>query len=235
MTLPVTCARCHAMTHVRIAGDGQPVDLDPAFAAPRLLEWFAFARAAMAAGTPGLAVSVCASCRAPLLVSSRQTLSLSCPHCGDRIEGPAAQLLIDQWTEPWARVDAPGTQLEYRLSLLEEKSGDSAGCAACGAPAPVGEPSGTCPRCGATTWVAREGGRMQLAVRIDGTRDGRPYKALFPIVAGEAMLRTDAVRGTSARSAGSLLSAAGIGCATTIGALVLIGIAVAIATHFVRC
>jgi hypothetical protein len=233
VALPVTCARCHTTTPVHIAGDGQPVDLDPAFAPARLLEWFAFARVGMASGTPGLAVGACAKCSAPLVVSSRQTFSLPCPHCGERIDGPAAQLLVDQWTEPWARVDGPGTHLEYRLSVLEETRGVSAGCAACGLPSPAGEPSGTCPRCGAATWVAREAGRIQLGVRVDGARDGRPYKVLVPIVQGEAMLRADALRGTSARSVRSLLGATGVGCAALVGALLLAGIA--IAAHLGHC
>jgi hypothetical protein len=234
-TVAMACARCGVTTSVRIAADGQPQELDPAFVPARLLAWFGFARAAMASGAPGVAIGACSGCASPLVVSSRQEFSLPCPHCGEVVSGPAAQVVVDQWTEPWARVEGPSMQLEYRLAAVEDAAGLAAGCAACGAPTPVSDASTACATCGATAWVARGDGRMQLAVRIDGTRDDRPFGALVPIVQGERMLRGDAVRGASARSMASLLGATGIGCASALGALVLVALAVALAMRFGHC
>ena len=80
-------------------------------------------------------------------------------------------------------------------------------------------------------WVERGGAgakparRMQLGVRVDGTRGGRPYNVLVPIVQGERMLRGDAALGASSESGKSLLGITGIGCAIGV-ALVLVPIVI---------
>ncbi|HEX8791629.1 MAG TPA: hypothetical protein VF765_11810 [Polyangiaceae bacterium] len=233
--VPVRCSRCGREKAVQIAADGQPAGFDPMFNAARLLEWLAYARGAMGAGTPGVAVGACDGCGSPLLVSSRQEMALPCPHCAEPVKGPAGRVLVDQWTEPWTRIDGDVVDLEYRLVVLEGARGTSAGCAACGAPTPAGDPAMKCASCGAVTWVEREGGRVQLGVRVDGTRDGKPYKAVVPIVQGESMLSADARRGAGARSSSSLLGITGVGCASLVAAFVLLIVAIAMAAHFVHC
>jgi hypothetical protein len=229
------CTRCGNPAQVRIAADGQPQDFDTAFSPPRLLEWFAYARGAMAAGIPGVAMGACASCGAPLAVSSRDPVSLPCPHCSEPVTGTTGSVLVDQWTEPWTRVAGGALDVEYRLVLLEDARGVAAGCPACAAPTPANEPSSRCATCGATTWVPRGEGRVQLAVRVDGTRNGQPYRALVPIVMGEALLRGDAVRGVGARSGSSLLGFTGIGCASALAVATLVVVGVWIAIHFSHC
>jgi hypothetical protein len=235
VALPVTCARCGVAASVTFAADGQPVDFDPAFAATRLLGWLGSARLAMTSGMLGVALGACPRCASPLLVSSHHPASLPCPHCGEAVAGPAASVLVDQWAEPWARVEGGGLQLEYRLALLEDRTGLSAGCAACGAPTPPEDPSTQCARCGAVTWVPRDASRVQLGVRVDGMRDGRPFKAVVPIVQGEAMLRADAARGTKGQSGSSLLGVTAIGCATAVAAIMALLLAIGIAAHFSHC
>lgn len=233
--LAVRCGRCGVAANVRVAADGQPVDLDPAFTAPHLLAWLGAARMAMASGTPGVAVGACGACGSPLVVSSREPVSLPCPHCGEAVQGTAAERLVDQWAEPWARVEGGELQLEYRLAVIEDRTGLSAGCAVCGVPTPANDPRSQCERCGSTTWVARAGGRVQFGVRVDGIRDKRPYKSLLPVTLGETMLRADALKGTTGRSGSSLLGATGIGCAAVLGVVLLVSIGVAIAAHFSHC
>jgi predicted RNA-binding Zn-ribbon protein involved in translation (DUF1610 family) len=233
--MPVRCARCGVAAAVRIAADGQPADFDPAFTATRLLGWLGAARVAMATGMPGVALGACAACGSPLAVSSREPVALPCPHCGDALQGTAAERVVDQWPEPWARVEGGGLQLEYRLALVEDKTGLSAGCAVCGRATPAGDPASQCPQCGSVAWVQRDGGRIQFGVRVDGIRDNRPFKMLLPIVQGEAMLRADAMKGTSGRSGSSLLGATGIGCAAALGVLVLLVLGVWITAHFAHC
>jgi Zn finger protein HypA/HybF involved in hydrogenase expression len=220
---------------VNVAGDGQPTDFDPAFTPSRLMGWLASARVAMAAGSPGVALGACAACSSPLVVSSKEPVSLPCPHCGETTPAPGADKLVDQWTEPWTKVEGGGLELEYRLALVEAKSGTSAGCAVCGGPTPPGDSAPRCPRCGSVTWVERGGDRMQLGVRVDGMRDGRPFKVLVSIVQGESLLRTDSMRGSTGRSGSSMLSATGIGCATAVAAVVLLVLGIWIAAHFAHC
>jgi hypothetical protein len=169
------------------------------------------------------------------MLSAREPVSLPCPHCGEPAAGPAAAVLVDQWTEPWARLEGGGLQLEYRLVALEDTTGLSAGCAACGAPTPAGDPAMRCAHCGAVTWVARETGRVQLGVRVDGVRDGRPFKMVAPIAQGEGMLRADAARATQGRSGSSLLGATGIGCAAVIALAIALVLGIGIAVHFAHC
>lgn len=235
VALSVQCARCGLRKMVQVGADGQPAGFDPMVRAARLLEWLAYARAAMGAGTLGVALGACDGCGAPLLLSSRQEITLPCPHCAEPVKGPAARVLVDQWTEPWTRVEGGGVDVEYRLVVLEGARGTSVGCAACGAPTPAGDPAMKCAACGAVTWVEREGGRVQLGVRVDGMREGKPYKAVVPIVQGESMLSADARRGAGARSSSSLLGITGVGCASMVAALVLLVIAIAMAAHFVHC
>ena len=233
--LAVRCNRCGLANTVNVAADGQPADFDPAFSPVRLASWLAAARVAVSSGSPGIAVGACSGCASPLVVSSRDPVSLPCPHCGAAMTGTTAERLLDQRTEPWARVDGGGIDLEYRLAVLEEKHGVSAGCATCGAPTPAGDPAGTCPRCGSVTWIAREAGRFQLGVRVDGVRDGRPFRVLVSIVQGESLLHADTRRGTSGRSGQSLLGATGIGCASAVAVVVVVILGIWIAAHFAHC
>jgi hypothetical protein len=231
-TLDVTCNRCARVGSVRVAADGQPVDFDPAFSASRLAAWLASARVAMGSGTLGLALGACAGCGSPLVVSSHEAVSLPCPHCGETVRGLAAERLIDQWTEPWAKIEGGGLELEYRLAVVED---GTAGCAVCGTATPAGDPSMMCARCGSAAWAEGAGGRMQLGVRIDGIRDKRPFQGVVSIVQGEALLRADALRGRKGRSGSSLLGATGIGCASAIAVVVLLALGIAIALHFAHC
>jgi hypothetical protein len=242
-TLQVRCGRCGLTGAVQVAADGQPTDFDPAFTATRLMAWLASARVAMASGAPGIALGACAACSSPLIVSSRESVSLPCPHCSEPVQGPAGDCLVDQWTEPWTRVEGGGLELEYRLAMIEARSGMSAGCAVCGEPSPAnaaneqsdsGEPS-KCRRCGSIVWVERGAGPIQLGVRIDGTRDKRPFNALVSIVQGEALLRADAMRGTTGRSGSSMLGATGLGCATAVGVVVLLVLGGWMVAHFSHC
>jgi hypothetical protein len=220
---------------VRVAADGQPADFDPAVGPPRLMAWLASARVAMASGAPGIALGACTHCGTPLVVSAREPVSLPCPHCGEVVHGSGAERLVDQWTEPWAKVEGGGLDLEYRLAVVEARTGLSVGCAACGTPTPASDPSMACARCGSVTWIERNGGRMQLGVRVDGVRDKRPFQALVSIVQGEALLRADALQGTMGRSGGSLLGATGIGCASAVALVVLLALGIGIAAHFASC
>jgi len=235
VAVPVRCSRCGREKTVQVAADGQPAGFDPTFSAARLLEWFAYARGAMASGALGVALGACDGCGSPLLLSSRQEMTLPCPHCAEPVKGPAARVLVDQWTEPWTRVEGGGVDVEYRLVVLEGARGTSIGCAACGAPTPAQDAAMRCPACGAVAWIEREGGRVQLGVRVDGTRDGKPYKAVVPVVQGESMLSAEARRGAGARSSSSLLGITGVGCASLVAAFVLLFVAIAMAIHFSHC
>ena len=242
--LPARCMRCGQAESVPIAADGQPVDFDAMFPAQRLLLWFASARIAMATGTPGVAVGACKRCSVPLIVSSRDPVSLPCPHCQEPVTGPAADVLMDLWPEPWAKIQGAGLDLEYRLEVVDDSTGVTAGCAVCAMPTPSQDESMRCRRCNATVWVTRDGApapapepgegsdqsapkeppgeadaapkpkprRVQLGVRVNGTRGGVPFKTLVPVVQGEAMLRSDAAVGSS--DSGKLfLNVGGVGCA----------------------
>jgi hypothetical protein len=220
---------------VQVAADGQPAGFDPTFSPARLLEWLGHARGALASGALGVALGSCDGCGSPLLLSSRQEMTLPCPHCAEPVKGPAARVLVDQWTEPWTRVEGGGVDVEYRLVVLEGARGTSVGCAACSAPTPAGDPAMRCAACGAVAWIEREGGRVQLGVRVDGTRDGKPYKAVVPIVQGESMLSAEARRGAGARSNSSLLGVTGVGCASIVAAFVLLTVAISMLVHFSHC
>jgi len=233
--LAVPCGRCGRVARVRVGADGQPADFDPAFTEPRLLAWMGAARYAMASGHLGVALGCCASCGSPLVVSSRQPVSLPCPHCGEAVQGAAADVLVDQWPEPWARVQGGGMDLEYRLVALPDEAGVSAGCAVCGAPTPATDPASVCGQCSSVTWVPRGKGRLQLGVRVDGVRADKPFKSLLPISHGEGMLRGDAMRGTTGRSGSSLWGATGVGCAVAIAAIVLVVLGVWMTVSLARC
>jgi hypothetical protein len=237
--LPMRCAACSEQTLIAMGADGQPADFDAAFTPMDLLRWFAFARAGMARGQPGIAVGACKRCRAPLVLSSRQPLSLPCPHCRTPVSGEAAQVLVDQWPEPWSRIEGGGISLEYRLAVVDDSTGITAGCATCGLPTPPNDPATQCARCGQVTWAARETPdtskrpqRTQLGVRVDGTRNGRPFNQLVAIAQAEAMLRNDAAIGTSAESGKSMLGLTGIGCAIAIGLAVLTIFGLTIGIYF---
>jgi uncharacterized Zn finger protein (UPF0148 family) len=235
LTIPIRCVACGTPATLAFGADGQPADFDAAFNAPRLLRWFAHARMAMARGAPGIAVGTCTRCDAPLLVSSKEPVSLPCPHCQVPVEGTAESVLADQWAEPWARVEGHEMALEYRLATVDDASTPSAGCPWCGIPIAPNDPSTVCPRCRAVTWVAREGGkRMQLAVRIDGTRQQRPFNTMVSLAQGEAMLRRDLSMGAAAGAGAGLLGVTGIGCAIAIALTVLGGIGIAIAVIVAR-
>ncbi len=118
--VPVRCGACGWGSNVAVGADGQPTELVPAFATGRLLEWFAYARDRLARGALGVALGICPRCRAPLTLSPDQPLSLPCPHCKAPRAGSAADLLVNQWTEPWAKVEGADMDLEYRLATMDE-------------------------------------------------------------------------------------------------------------------
>ena len=220
---------------VRVASDGQPADFDPAFHEAQLLGWLAAARYAMASGHLGVAVGRCTACGSPLVVSSRQPVSLPCPHCGEAVQGEAADVLLDQWTEPWARVQGGGLELEYRLVALLDHAGLGAGCSGCGQATPPADPANVCAQCGSATWITRSAGRTQLGVVVDGTRDDQPFKQMLPIAQGEAMLRADAQRASRGRSGSSLLGATGVGCAAAIAFVVLVVLGLWMTSSLLHC
>jgi hypothetical protein len=237
IAVPMRCAACGFEGPLPFAADGQPAQFDAAFTPNRLAQWFAAARVAMARGAPGIAVGHCARCQAPLVVSSKTPVRLPCPHCQVPVEGLATDVLVDQWCEPWARASGEGVDLEYRLALVEDGAGQVAGCAHCGLPSPPGEPGNQCKRCRSVVWVTRgpdpdvppgQGWRVQLGVRVNGTRFGRPFAALVPIVQGEHMLRVDAAIGSSSESGKSLLGLTGIGCAIAVTVTMIVPIALLI-------
>jgi hypothetical protein len=170
-------------------------------------------------------------CSSPVVLSSRTELALPCPHCHEPVRGVAATVLIDQWPEPWARVEGGDLSLEYRVASLDDKTEPTAGCASCGAPSPAQDPSDRCRRCGACVWVLRDADldgdgalerrRIQLGVRVDGMRQGRPADALVSLAQGEAMLRSDSMLATTAASGKSTEAVFGIGCAVAVGIIIL--------------
>jgi hypothetical protein len=244
----MSCTSCGRQASLVFAADGQPADFDASFAPQRLLGWFSAARRAMASGAPGIAVGCCPACSMPLVISSKQHVSLPCPHCKKPVEGTADRVLVDQWVEPWSKIEGGGLSLEYRLAWIDDSTAITAGCAGCGAPTAADDPSNRCRRCGSVTWVEREADpaaapsdagdapapktRMQLGVRINGTRQDRPYNVLVSIAQGEQTLRNDTAMGSSASSSSSLLGATGIGCAVAVAVSVLFVILIAILVHF---
>jgi Zn finger protein HypA/HybF involved in hydrogenase expression len=233
--LALRCTRCGIQNQVLVAADGQPAELDTMFVPARLLQWFGAARVAMANGTPGIAIGACSACSAPLVLSSRDMVALPCPHCREPVSGAAVDVLVDQWPEPWTKVEGGGLSLEYRLALIDDSTGLSAGCAACGVPTPAADPTTRCPRCNAATWVPRPGGkRVQLGVRVNGTRGTRPFNAIVPIVQAEHMLRGDAALGTSDRSGKTMLGLGGVGCAILVSSFVVLVCGASLTCYFMR-
>jgi len=240
--VPMACAACGRQTSLVFAADGQPVDFDAAFPPHRLLSWMAAARRAMASGTPGIAVGCCAGCNMPLVISSKQPVTLPCPHCKQAVQGPAEKVLVDQWPEPWSKIEAGGISLEYRLTWVDDSTAITAGCSGCGAPSAADDPANQCPRCRSVTWVERDvedeqtnaitKRRMQLGVRVNGMRQDRPYNVIISIPQGEATLRSDNAMSSSASSSSSLLGVTGIGCAVAVALMVLFVIGIAILVHF---
>jgi hypothetical protein len=238
----MACAACGRQASLVFAADGQPVDFDAAFPAHRLLLWMGAARRAMASGSPGTAVGCCAGCNMPLVISSKQPVTLPCPHCKEAVQGPAEKVLIDQWPEPWSKIEVGGISLEYRVTWVDDSTAITAGCAGCGAPTAAEDTSNRCARCGSVTWVERDvedehthvvaPRRMQLGVRVNGMRQDRPYNVIISIPQGEATLRSDNMMSTSASSSSSLLGVTGIGCAVAIALSILLSIGVALLFHF---
>ncbi len=231
--LPVRCGRCGLTSQVAVAADGAPAAFDVAFTPNKLVAWFAAARVALGQGAPGIAVGACSACAAPLSIADDAPVTLPCPHCAEPVSGRAVDVLVDQWPEPWTKVEGGGLELEYRLGLFDDKTGIAAGCATCGSPTPPNDPAVRCIRCGAATWVVRPGGaRVQLGARVNGTRGTRPYNAVVPIGQAEAMLRQDATLGSSDRSGGAALGITGVGCAILIALLVvaILGIVLLVVT-----
>ena len=242
--VPMACSSCGRSTSLVFAADGQPVDFDAAFPPHRLLTWMAAGRRAMASGMPGVTVGCCAGCGMPLVISSKQPVTLPCPHCKNVVQGPAEKVLVDQWPEPWSKIETGGLSLEYRLAWVDDSTAITAGCAGCGAPTAADDPSNQCPRCRSVTWVTREiedehshdvaQRRMQLGVRINGMRHDRPYNVILSIPQGEATLRTDNMAGSSASSSSSLLGVTGIGCAVALALSVLLTIVIMMIVHFAK-
>jgi hypothetical protein len=240
----MTCSSCGRQTSLVFAADGQPVDFDAAFPAHRLMLWMQAARRAMASGMPGVAVGCCSGCSMPLVISSKQPVTLPCPHCKNAVQGPAEKLLVDQWPEPWSKIETGGLSLEYRLAWVDDSTAITAGCPGCGAPTAADDPAMQCPRCRSVTWVERDADdeasdadppqkkRAQLGVRINGSRQNRPYNVLVSIPQGEATLRSDNVTSSSASSSSSLLGVTGIGCAIALALFTLMIIGIAILAQF---
>ncbi len=178
----------------------------------------------------------------PLVISSKQPVTLPCPHCKVPVQGPAEKILVDQWPEPWSKIETGGISLEYRLAWVDDSTAITAGCAGCGAPTSVDDTSTTCPRCRSVTWVDRDvedehshelqKRRMQLGVRVNGMRQDRPYNVILSIPQGEATLRSDNVMSSTASSSSSLLGVTGIGCAVALALSLLMIIGIAILAHF---
>lgn len=240
--VPMTCSSCGKQTSLVFAADGQPVDFDASFATNRLTLWMQAARRAMASGMPGVAVGCCSACSMPLVISSKQPVTLPCPHCQNPVRGPADKLLVDQWPEPWSKIETGGLSLEYRLAWVDDSTAITAGCAGCGAPTAADDPAMQCPRCRSVTWVDRDADddgaptkrRFQLGVRINGTRQNRPYNVIVSIPQGEATLRSDNVASSSASSSSSLLGVTGIGCAVAVALFMLMSVGIAILVHFAK-
>jgi hypothetical protein len=223
-TLAVRCGRCGLTSNVAVAADGTPAAFDVAFVPSKIVGWFGAARIATAHGAPGVAVGACSACSTPLTIAYEAPVVLPCPHCSEPVSGAAVDVLVDQWPEPWTKVEGGGIDLEYRLGLFDDKTGIAAGCATCGAPTPPNDPAVRCRTCGAATWVVRPNGvRVQLGARVNGMRGPRPFNAVVPIGHAEAMLRQDAALGSNDRSGGALLGFTGVGCAIFI-ALGVVGI-----------
>ncbi|MEO8875991.1 MAG: hypothetical protein ABI461_10415 [Polyangiaceae bacterium] len=231
--VPITapCIACGLSNVVVVSADGQPAAFDVAFTPMRLLQWIRAARTAMSRGTPGVAIGACVRCSSPVVLSSRMELSLPCPHCKEPVRGTAATLLVDQWPEPWARVEGGENSLEYRVAVIDDRADPTAGCATCGAPSPAQDPSDRCRRCGGCIWVVREADhdgdgaaekrRIQLGVRVDGARQGRPADTLVSLAQGEAMLRQDDALANNVASGKSTEAIFGVGCAVLIAVTIL--------------
>src|ERR1700722_13262713 len=119
--LPMRCAYCGFGWNIDVAADGQPTGFETLFLMPRLLAWFAAARDRMARGALGVCVGGCNRCRGPLLLAPRDVVNLPCPHCQTPVTGEAADVLVDQWTEPWTKIEGANLSLEYRLAPLGGK------------------------------------------------------------------------------------------------------------------
>lgn len=231
--VPMRCTACGHDCALQFAADGQPAEFDASFTPARFSKWLAAARRAMATGMPGVAVGICPRCDAPLVISSRTAVSLPCPHCKKAVEGTAEQVLVDQWPEPFTKIESgPTMSLEYRLTWNDDASGIPGGCPSCGTPSAPDEPNGRCRRCGAVAWIARGDKRVQLALRVDGTRHTRPAKATVSLAQGDAMLRSDQVLGASADSGSSLLGVTGVGCAIAFALTLLLVLVIVLAVHF---
>ncbi|MEI7891787.1 MAG: hypothetical protein WCI05_01775 [Myxococcales bacterium] len=229
----VRCGRCATSVSITLAADGQPVDCGVAFSATRPVHGCSAARGAMASGTPGVAVGACRRCQTAVVVPPSQPVTLLCPHCREPRPGPAADMLLDLWPEPWCRIEGANLDIEYRLVLLDAARGVAVGCAACGAPTPPDHPSSTCSRCRAVTWVVRpDRSRVQLAVKVDGTREGRPFKALVPVLQGEMMLRQDTSFGLRVGSGSSVLGMTGLGCALALALAIMCAAGIGFAIYF---
>lgn len=236
VTVPMRCTACGNECALQFAADGQPADFDASFTPARFAKWLAAARRAMATGMPGVAVGACPRCDAPLVISSRTAVSLPCPHCKKPVEGTAEKVLVDQWPEPWCKVESGSSlSLEYRLTWNDDASGIPGGCPSCGTPVAPDDAEGRCRRCGAVSWITRGEKRQQLALRVDGTRHSRPAKATVPLAQGEAMLRSDQSLGASVDSGSSLLGVTGVGCAVAFALTLLFVLAIVLAVHFKGC
>ena len=213
---------------MQVAADGQPVAFETSFRPGELSAWLAHARDRLGRRALGVAVGACPRCRAPLALAPEQPVSLPCPHCGTPVVGSASAVLVDQWTEPWSKVEGAGLDLEYRLAFADE-SAPLPGCPRCGLQTQPGPAELPCPRCGGAVWTEREGKRLQLGVRVDGTRSERPFRTLLPIVQGEAALRSDAASGATAATGQSILGVTGVGCAIAVGFAMLVATALVVA------
>ena len=202
-----------------MAADGQSPDFDAGFEPPTLLSWFVAARAAMMAGRTGIAVGACSRCTAPLTVSRRLRVQIPCPHCATLRDGPAGEILFDQWTEPWtAAAKTDQFQIEYRLKWQDAEEGG--GCPGCGLIVSPG--ARNCGRCGSNLWISEEGlPKRQLAVLMEGTRNGQPVRTVMSLPAGIRALQADATLGAAASTKGVVSRTLLLGCGGLLALTVL--------------
>ena len=224
--VPVRCASCGTANSLAIASDGQPTSFDANFTPRRLLNWFASIRGALRRGEPGICLGGCQRCMQPIVVAPNTPVLLACPHCKDVVEGTAEKLLVDQWCEPWVRVEGNDVSLDFRLAMVEAREAESCleVCTVCAARVATGS---RCATCQAPHSITRNGSPLRCIVRVDGTRHAQSIRALIPISAGELWLRRDASsmgRGAFSRP---ILTVFAIGCGGFIALCVALGIAFA--------
>ncbi|MFO0680126.1 MAG: hypothetical protein U0169_26625 [Polyangiaceae bacterium] len=157
---------------------------------------------------------------------ARRGGALPCPHCGDVRTGRAAELLVDQWTEPRGSRSATARRTPSTAWSSSATPTASPGCPGCDARTSTTDPASRCNACGAVTWVPAEGGgRVQLGVRATGERSGTPYRAVYSLAMAERVVPREGGRITAMASGGRAMSATALGCAVaTFVVALLVGV-----------